>query len=137
MKRINALLLALALGIAVAAGTFAALRTTQLGSKATATHVSSAQIAKQNRALDRAEATLRAELRRNPPKIAALPPKSQILAGHSPSAPATAATAVAAAPAQTVIYHRPPPIVHVIHRPGGGEHETAAGHGDSGGGLDD
>ena len=111
MKRLPALIIALALAVAVVAGTSAALRTTQLGSKATP-HVSSAQIAQQNRALDRAQVALRAELRRKPPAISALPP---------------------AASAQTVIYHRPPPVVHVIHRPGGGEHDQ----GTEGGGLDD
>lgn len=118
MKRLPAFLIALALAVAVVAGTFAALRTTQLGATATTTtKVSSAQIARQNRALDRAEAALRAELRHKPPAIAAVP------------------AAAAPASAQTVIYHRPPPVVHVIHRAGGGEHE----HGDNGGGegLDD
>ena len=127
MKRTHALLLALALGIAVVAGAFAALRTTQLGSRATATNVSSTQIARQNAALNRAEATLRAELRRRPPRIPALP------AGTSASSALTAA----AAPAQTVIYHRPPPIVHVVHRAGGGEHEHEAAQGAGGGELDD
>ena len=119
MKRIHALFIALALGIAVVAGTFAALRTTQLGSRSTATNVSSAQIATQNRALARAEAVLRAELRRKPPALKALP-----------------ASAAPAAPAQTVIYHRPAPIVHVVHRPGGG-HESETANGEGQGGLDD
>jgi type II secretory pathway component PulJ len=117
MKRTHALLIALALGIAVVAGAFAVIRTTQLGSKATATQVSSAQIARQNRALSRAEAALRAELRRKPPAIGALPARSSV-------------------PAQTVIYHRPPAVVHVIPRPGG-EHEREAQGGDGNGGLDD
>lgn len=115
MKRLPAILIALALAVAVVAGTFAALRTTQLGAKA-APQVDTTQIARQNRALDRAEAALRAELKRKPPAVSAL-------------------TAPPAAPAQTVIYHRPPPVVHVIHRPGGGEHESE--HGDRGEGLDD
>lgn len=127
MKRIHALLIALALGIAVVAGTLAALRTTHLGSNATATNVSSAQIAKQNRALTRAEAALRAELRHKPPAIAALPAKAPAI---------SALPAVPSASAQTVIYHRPAPIVHVIHR-SGGEHESEAAHGESSGGLDD
>jgi hypothetical protein len=138
MKRIHALILVLALGIAVGAGTFAALRTTQLGSAATATNVDSTQISKQNRALARAETALRVELRRKPPAIAALPAAglpSRATAAGMPSAGLQAAPPAAT---QTVIYHRPPPIVHVIHRPGGGEHEgdAAQGHGD-GGGLDD
>ena len=117
MKRLPASLIALALAVAVVAGMFAALRTTQLGAKATTTtKVSSTEIARQNRALDRAEAALRAELKRKPPAIARVPAAAPPAAG------------------QTVIYHRPPPIVHVIHRAGAGEHE----HGDGGGeGLDD
>lgn len=115
MKRTQALIIALALAVAVVAGMFAALRTTQLGAAATP-HVTSTQIARQNRALDRAEAALRAELRHKPPAISTL--------HQAPGAPA----------AQTVIYHRPPPIVHVIHRTGG-EHEHESGAGSEG--LDD
>lgn len=107
MKRIPALIIALALAVAVVAGTFAALRTTQLGAKATP-HVSSAQIARQNRALDRAQAALRVELKRKPPAVSALP------------------AATPPASAQTVIYHRPPPVVRVIPR-AGGEHEQGDG----------
>lgn len=114
MKRTHAFIIALALAVAVIAGSFAALRTTQLGAKATP-HVNSTQIARQNRALDRAQAVLRAELKRKPPAISTL---------HQ---------APPAGGAQTVIYHRPPPVVHVIHRAGGGEHESSG----RGGGLDD
>jgi len=117
MKRINALILALALGIAVVAGTFAALRTSQLGRATSAVpRATAAQIARQNRALSRAEAALRAELRRRPPALA----------------PTSAA---APAPAQTVIYRRPPAIVHVVHRHG--EHELEAEGRGGGEGLDD
>ena len=97
MKRLHALLIAVALAVATVAGTLAALHTTQLGAKATG-HVSSAQIARQNRALTRAEAALRAELRHKPPAIAKLPRGGQLVA------------------APTIVYHRPPPVVHVIHR---------------------
>ena len=117
MKRIHALLIALALAVAVVAGTFAAMRTTQLGtSSTTATqHVSTAEVARQTRILNRAEAALRAQLRRKPPKVPALP----------------AAVTAPAAPAQTVIYHRAPTIVHVLHRHGG-EHEGGdSEHGDA------
>jgi hypothetical protein len=134
MKPLNALILVLALGIAVVAGSFAALRTTHLGSNATATHVSTTQFAKQNRALIRAEATLRAELRKKPPAIPRLPAAGQPAAG----VPAAGLPAAPPAAAQTVIYHRPPPIVHVIHRHGG-EHESegAQADGGSGGGGND
>lgn len=88
MRRIHALIIAAAFGLAVVLGSFAAMRTTHAASAPT---VSAAQVAKQNRALDRAESSLRAELRRKP--------------------------ATAASP--TIVYHRPPPVVHVVHRQGG------------------
>jgi hypothetical protein len=121
MKRTHALIIALALAIAVVAGSFAALRTTQLGAKATTPQVNSIQIAQQNRALDRAAAALRAELKHKPPAISTLHQATHVVA------------------AQTVIYHRAAPIVHVIHRAGGGEHESSdrGGGGGGGGGLDD
>lgn len=114
MKRTHAFLIALALGIAVVAGTFAALRSQQLARNA-APRMSSNQYAAQTRALDRAEAAIKAELRRRPPAV-----------------PAVTAATPARAP-QAVIYRRPAPIVHVIHRHGG-EHETESG---DGGGFDD
>ena len=79
--------------LAVVMGGFAAIRSTQL-SAAAAPRVSAAQIARQNAALSRAEAKLRAELAKKSP------------AGSA-----------------TVVYRRPPAIVHVIHRHGGDGHE--------------
>lgn len=101
MKRIHTLVIALALGIAAVAGSFAAIRSTQLGAASTTPHVTPAQFAAQSRALNRAEAALRAELRHKPPAL------SSQQSGAQPV---------------TVIYHRPPAIVHVVHRRGG-EHE--------------
>jgi hypothetical protein len=125
MKRTHALIVAVVVAFAAIAGTFAALRTTQLGANATATsHVSAVQIAKQTRALDRAERTLLAELRKKPPAIPPLP-----VASHPGAAPAAVAP-------QAVVYHRAPPIVHVIHRHGG-EHEGQGDGSDGGGGQDD
>ena len=115
MRRTHAFLVALALGIAVVAGTFAALRSQQLARTA-APRVSSTQYVTQNRALDRAEAAIRAELRRRQPAV-----------------PPVAAQAAARVP-QAVIYRRPAPIVRVIHRHDG-EHETESR--DGGGELDD
>ena len=114
MKRMHALLIALALGVAIVAGTFAAMRTTQLGASSTP-RISDAQYLKQTRALARAEAALRAELRRKPTVSPVVAP------------------APAVAPAQSVIYHRPAPIVRVVHR-SGGEREAEQGNG---AGLDD
>ena len=88
MKRMHALIIAAALGIAVVLGSFAAMRTTHAASAPT---VTSSEVARQNRALDRAESALRAELRQRPARTAA----------------------------PTIVYHRPPPVVHVVHRHGG------------------
>ena len=112
--------------MAAVAGTYAALRSSQLRANA-APKVSAVQIQRQNQALDRAEAALRAQLRRKPPALPPLPrPASQ-------SAPGTAAArggpALAAAAAPRVTYVRPKPIVHIVHRHGGehGEHEGEGG----------
>ena len=109
MKRTHAVLIALVLAFAVVAGTFAALRTTQLGARQTSQTASltSTQIAQHNRALDRAQAALVAELRKQPPAL-----------------PATGAASLRLVPAQTVVYVRPKPIVHIVHRHGG-ENEAA------------
>ena len=118
MKRTHAVLISLALAVAVVAGGFAALRSQRLAQSSTP-HVASAQYARQVRALDRAEAALRAELRKRPPAIPALP---------------AAAPAVPAAAPPTIVYRRQAPIVHVVHRHGG-EHELEAA-GSEGGGDD-
>jgi hypothetical protein len=69
LKRIHALFIALALGIAAVAGTFAALETTSLGAEAAT--VSEAEIAARDRKLDRAEAALRRAAKRRPPRLPA------------------------------------------------------------------
>jgi hypothetical protein len=131
MKRRHALIVAIAIALAAIAGGFAALRTTQLGASATTGgRVSTTQLAKQNHALDRAERTLLAELRKKPPTVPPLP----AAAATPTAAPAVAA---AAAPPRTVVYRRPPAIVHVIHRHGGQEHEAEGHDGGGDGGFDD
>lgn len=113
MKRSHAFLIALAIGVAAVFGLMAATRTAHLGSTATqATTISSAQIAARNRALDRMEIALRKQLTQKPPALPALP---------------------AAAPQQQqrVLYVRPAPIVHIVHRPGG-EHEADGAEHDGG-----
>jgi len=119
MKRIPALVIAVALAVAVIAGTFAALRTTQLGAGTTST-VSAAELQKRTRALNRADAALRREARRKPPALPALPALARASAQRRP---------------QSVIYVRPKPIVHVVHR--GGEHENEHEGHDAGAELDD
>ena len=112
MTRTHAALISAVLALAVILGSFAAIRSTQLSTAAAAPHVSSADVARQNAALSRAEASLRAELVRKPP---ALP---------------TVSRARAVAPPQTVVYKRAPTIVHVIHRHGGDDRERDGGGGD-------
>ena len=75
----------------------------------TTPHVAQAQIDRQNRMLDRAEAALRAQARRTPPALPAIP----------------AVTTPAAAEPPAVVYRRAPTIVRVVPRHGereDGEH---------------
>jgi hypothetical protein len=126
MKRTHALLLVLAVASAAVAGTFAALRSSQLRANA-APKVSAVQIQRQIQALDRTEAALRAQLRRKPPALPPLPHPASQPAGSSMPAAAPAALATAAAP--RVTYVRPKPIVHIVHRHGGehGEQDDGSG----------
>jgi hypothetical protein len=106
MNRRHALVISIFLALALLAGSFAALRTTQLGARAAT--VPPAQLAAKNRQLDRYEAALRREARKRPPALPSLPAKAA-----SPTA----------APAPQVIYRRPPAIVQVVHRHHDDEHE--------------
>jgi hypothetical protein len=115
MTRINALLIALMIGFAALAGTYAATRTTHLG--AAAQQQSATQLKLRQKRLAAGEAALRKAL-------AASPAPAQ--------APARAATAATAPAAQRVVYVRPAPIVIHKHRAGGGEAESR-----DGGGFDD
>ena len=123
MKRTHALLIVLAVAMAAIAGTFAALRSSQLRANA-APKVSAAQIQRQIHSLDRTEAALRAQLRRKPPALPALP---HAIPQATLSAPAAAAPpALASAPAPRITYVRPKPVIRIVHRHGGE-------HGDDGG----
>ena len=126
MKTSHALFLALAVGIAAVAGTYAALRTSQLGAAAAqAPQVSSEAIVRRSRALDRAQVALRTQLRRRPPALPRVP-KAQ----PSVQSPASAAPLAAPAAPPRVLYVRPKPIVHVVHRHGGEPGDSAdEGHG--------
>jgi len=138
MKRTHALLIVLAVAIAAVAGTFAALRSSQLRANAASPKVSAAQIQQQIHALDRAEAALRVQLRRQPPALPALPHATPQPVLSAPAAPAPAALASAVAP--RVTYVRAKPIIRIVHRHGG-EHgddgETMAAGSSIGSHLDD
>jgi hypothetical protein len=111
MQRIHALLIALVIGFAALAGTYAATRTANLG--AAAQKQSAAAVAQRQRQLAAGEAALRKALAQPTPPAAARP------------------AAAAATGAQRVVYVRPAPIVIHKHR-AGGEAETR-----DGGGRDD
>jgi len=114
MKRIHALLIALLIGVAALAGTYAATRTAHLG--AAAQQQSAAVIKQRERQLARGEAALRKALAQSP----------------APAPAPAAARSAAATGAQRVVYVRPAPIV--IHkRRAGGEYEA---EGRDGGGND-
>ena len=114
MKRIHAFLIALALGIAVVAGTFAALRSQQLASERGAAH----QLEPVRGAEPRARPCGEGDQGGAPPPAAGGP------GGHVRPCRRHRA----------VIYRRPAPIVRVVHRHGG-EHE--ASNLVTGGGFDD
>ena len=120
MNRRHVTVISLFLAFALVLGMFATLRTTQLGASSTPT-VSAAQIAQRNRQLDRVEASLRKAARQKPPAL--------------PTLPAAPTRLAATAAPQQVIYVRPKPIVHVVHRSGEREHD--GGHEHDGGGFDD
>lgn len=132
MKPAHVLVVAAAVAIAAVAGTYAAMRTTQLSlASAQPARVSTAAIASQNRALHRARAALLAELKRKPPALPPVPAPAPV------SAPAVRTATAPPAAAAPVIYVRPKPIVHVIHRHGEGEHEREGGDSASGASFDD
>lgn len=120
MARKHVLFVSLLLGLAVAIGTLAAVRTTRAGQPSvTAAKVSSGSLAQRNRALDRVQASLHKALSRRPPKLPLVP--SNASAGAGP--------ARAAAP--RIQYVRPAPIVITKHRShgddGAAEHEGEGG----------
>ena len=103
MGRIHALVIAAAVAFSVAAGTFAALRTTRLDSTA-GPSISPAAISKQEKALGRAQRRLAAALRQKPPKLPALPAVRTVTPAPAP-APAPAPVAVVVASRHTAVTH--------------------------------
>ncbi len=133
MNRMNALLIALLIGFAALAGTFAVTRTTQLG--AAAQKQNAALIAQRQHRVAAGEAALRKALTRSPAPAAAMATRagstSQATAAPQPAA------APAAASAQRVVYVRPAPIVIHKHRAGGESDSRDAVASGAGGGFDD
>jgi hypothetical protein len=104
MKRIHIFVIALVLAASALAGLSAALRTAHLGSAAARPRVSSAEIARRNRQLNRIERRLLAQAKAAP---------------H------------AKAQSRPVVYVRPKPIINVVHRKGERESDEHEG-GESG-----
>jgi hypothetical protein len=73
MNRLHALVVAVLLGIAAVAGSYAALGTTALGVTASEATLSDAQIAAREAKLDKAERALRRAAKRQPPALPPLP----------------------------------------------------------------
>ena len=98
MNRLHALVIAVLLGIAAVAGSYAALGTTSLGVSASEANVSDAQIGARKAKLDKAARALRRAAKRKPPALPALPARrssSSLVAaapgpgGGAPVAPAS------------------------------------------------
>jgi hypothetical protein len=89
MKRIHGLFIALTLGVAAVAGTFAALETTSLGAQAAT--LSDGQIEAREQKLDRAEKEIRRAADRRPPALPTLPSRGSqaLLADAPPPQPTT------------------------------------------------
>jgi len=105
MNRLHALLIAFAIALAIAAGTFAALRTTQLSATPSG-GVTAAAIARQQAALNRVRIRLRHALERRPPKLPPLPEVVKATAPAASPAPLAAVAAPRVVPG-TVVVHAP------------------------------
>jgi hypothetical protein len=134
MKRVQALIVSLAVAAAAIAGVFALANTVSLSSQARTS--ADAQVAKRTAQLDRYEASLRKALAQKPPKLPAIPAVDSPSAGAQPVGAQSAAPAPVANAPVRVIYHRPPPVVVVTHRAASG-YEAESEHGDEGAEFDD
>ena len=109
MNRTRALIVSLAVGVAAIAGVFALGHTLSLGNQAHAT--TDNQVAQRTAQLNHYEASLRKALAHKPPALPTVP-----AAGSAPSS-------IHSAVPVRVVFHRPPPVVVITHRAGGGETE--------------
>jgi hypothetical protein len=97
MDRRHGLFIAVAIGLAAIAGTYAALQTTDLGAQAAT--VSEQEIAAADVRLDKQEAALARAAKKRPPKLPKLPARATAAGGGGgapASGPGSAAPAVAA-----------------------------------------
>lgn len=97
MDRRHGLFIAVAIGLAAIAGTYAALQTTDLGAQAATS--SEQEIAAADVRLDRQEAALRKAARKRPPRLPKLPARAAgVGGGVAASGPASAPPVAAFAP---------------------------------------
>jgi hypothetical protein len=89
MNRRHGLFLAVAIGLAAIAGTYAALQTTDLGAQAAT--LSEQDIAAADVRLDKQEAALRRAAKKRPPRLPALPANASASAAGAPAAPSASA----------------------------------------------
>jgi hypothetical protein len=125
MHKFNITLVALLLAGAAVLGAVAVARTTHLGAAARQTN--DAAFVARTKQLTTFAAKLRQELKARPPALPRVPKAPPV----APAPAAPAAAPVSQAP--RIVYHRPPPVVHVIHRHGG----EGGGESDGGGGGND
>jgi hypothetical protein len=97
MNRRHGLFLAVAIGLAAIAGTYAALQTTDLGAQAAT--LSEKEIAAADIRLDKQEAALRRAARKRPPRLPKLPARASGGLAVASSGPAAGAATVASTPA--------------------------------------
>ena len=86
MHKAHAAIIALALGVAAVAGTFAALETTSLGAQA-ASGSGGGQLAVRKAKLDRAERKLNRAVKRRPPALPPIPAAASLSSGSGSSGP--------------------------------------------------
>ena len=117
MNKAHLTLFALLVAGATVLGAIAVTRTTHLGRAAR--HTNDAALAARTKQLDAYAAKLQKELKATPPALPALPKAARV----SAVAPAT--------PPPRIVYHRPSPVVTVIHSHHGDEdsHESDGGEG--------
>jgi hypothetical protein len=125
MNKAHLTVLALLIAGATVLGAIAVTRTTGLGRAAR--HTNDAAVAARAKQLGAYAAKLQKELKAKPP---ALPPVPK-----PPPAAAPAAVPVAAPARQAprIVYHRPPPVVTVIHTHRHGDDGGSDGGGEGGG----
>lgn len=130
MNKAQVTIFALLVAGATVLGAAAVTRTTGLGRAAR--HTNDAAVVARTKQLATYAARLQKELRAKPPALPRVPKPKPVPVAAAPAASA----ARAQAPAPRIIYHRPPPVVTVVHTHRGGDDSEHGEGGDEGGGGD-